>query len=467
MGNPYLEGNYAPVTDELTVTALTTSGTIPAELDGRYLRNGPNPIGVADPATYHWFSGDGMVHGVRLRDGRAEWYRNRWVRSADVAAALGEPPPVTEVDQERDFAPNTNVVAMAGRTYALVEAGPRPYELTDELETIGASDFEGTLPLAYTAHPKVDPVTGETHAVAYWWGWGEQVQHLVIGPDGRVRSAEFVETTGSPMVHDLSITERYAVVYDLPVRFDLDIAMAGRRVPYRWDDDYPARLGLVPRAGGEVRWAEVEPCYVYHPLNAFDDGDEVVLDVCRWPRMFDRERRGPGGGDGHATLWRWHADPTTGRTRERQLDDRDEEFPRIDERVTGRRHRYGYAAVGLTGNDGRARGGIVKHDLDTGGSEELDLGAGAGASEVVFVPAEGSTAEDHGWLIGIVYDAATDSSDLVVIDARDLTAGPVGRVHLPRRVPFGFHGNWIPTGGSAASGAQGLGAGANAPRRPV
>src|SRR5580698_9637659 len=141
LANPYLQGNYAPVASEETVTNLSVTGTLPSTLSGRYLRNGPNPIAPPDPSTYHWFTGDGMVHGIRLRGGRAEWYRNRWVRSGPVAAALGEAARPGLVHGGMDFAPNTNVIGHAGRTFAIVEAGALPYELTDELETIGACDF--------------------------------------------------------------------------------------------------------------------------------------------------------------------------------------------------------------------------------------------------------------------------------------------------------------------------------------
>src|SRR3954471_8711462 len=141
MANRYLEKNYAPVREEVTITDLDVTGTLPAQLDGRYLRNGPNPVTAPDPAAYHWFSGDGMVHGVRLRDGKAEWYRNRFVRSAAVAGVLGEAVRPGPVHADMDFAANTNVIGHAGRTFAIVEAGARPYELTEELDTIGPCDL--------------------------------------------------------------------------------------------------------------------------------------------------------------------------------------------------------------------------------------------------------------------------------------------------------------------------------------
>jgi carotenoid cleavage dioxygenase len=387
-----------------------------------------------------------MVHGLRLRGGRAEWYRNRYVRNPETATALGEVPPSSGVAPHggMDFAANTNVIAHAGRTLAIVEAGGRPYELTDELETVGIADFEGTLPNGFTAHPKLDPTTGELHAVCYWWGFGNQVQYVVVGPDGRVTRAEMIPTLGATMLHDMSLTERYAVVYDQPVVFDLDLAQA-ERFPYSWAEDYPIRLGLVPRDGSatDTTWFELEPGYVFHPMNAYDEGDRVVLDVVRHPRMFDTRLNGPD--EGPPSLWRWTLDRTSGKALEEQLDDRGQEFPRVDERRVGRRHRFGYAAGAgdlVTGGD--PVGGLVKHDLVAGSSEFHAFGPGNGAAEGVFVPRSADAAEDDGWVMALVYDADRGASDLVVLDAQDFSGEPVARVHLPVRVPFGFHGNWIP-----------------------
>jgi carotenoid cleavage oxygenase len=438
--NLYLTGNYAPVPDERTAAHLPVTGRLPEELRGRYLRNGPNPVRAPEPSTYHWFTGDGMVHGIRLRDGKAEWYRNRWVRAAQVAAALGEQPRPGPVHAGMDFAPNTNVIGHAGRTFAIVEAGARPYELTDELETVGPCDLDGTLPGGYTAHPKRDPETGELHAVSYFWGWGNKVQYSVIGVDGRVNKLVEIEVGGAVSVHDMSLTERYAVIYDLPVVFDLDAAAAGASFPYRWDPSYHARVGLLPRAGtaDDVKWFDIEPCYVFHPLNAYDDGDQVVLDVVRHPRIFATNLLGPD--EGASTLDRWTIDIEAGKVREERFDDRSQELPRVDERRVGRRHRFGYAMTLSAGPSG-----LVKHDFDKGTSEERTAGA-AYAGEAVFVPSEPDAAEDEGWLMSIVYDADRDASDLVILNAQDFTGEPQAVVHLPARVPFGFHGNWVPDG---------------------
>ncbi|MGB0437785.1 MAG: carotenoid oxygenase family protein, partial [Mycobacterium sp.] len=298
MGNRYLEGSYAPLSQEFTLTSLEVTGSIPDYLDGRYLRNGPNPIGEIDPELYHWFAGDGMVHGIRIRDGRAEWYRNRWVRSPLAAESLGEPVPPKRSSISQ-LGANTNVIGHAGKTLALVEGGVANYELTDELDTVGVCDFGGTLSGGYTAHPKRDPDTGELHAVSYSMLRGNSVQYSVIGADGRARRTVDIAVTGSPMMHDFSLTERYVVFYDLPVTFDAQQAAtmtvppalqlparlllsaligrvripdpvaaripvgggADRRFPYSWNPGYPARVGVMPREGGnaDVRWFDVEP----------------------------------------------------------------------------------------------------------------------------------------------------------------------------------------------------------------
>jgi carotenoid cleavage dioxygenase len=437
--NRYLTGNYAPVTDEVTTTELPVTGSLPEALAGRYLRNGPNPLSPPEPSTYHWFTGDGMVHGIRLRDGQAEWYRNRWVRSAEVAQALGEPVRPGAVHADMDFAPNTNVIGHAGRTFAIVEAGARPYELTYELDTIGPSDFGGSLPGGYTAHPKRDPSTGELHAMSYFWGWGNLVQYTVVDTAGLVRKIVDIEVGGSVSVHDMSLTEHFAVIYDLPVVFDVEAAMSGANFPYRWDPDYRARVGLLDREGSadDVRWFDVESCYVFHPMNAYDDGDRVVLDVVRHAKMFDTHRLGPD--EGPPTLERWSLDLAGGKVVEERLDDRGQEFPRVDERVVGRRHRYGYAGAFLVNETA-----LIKHDLERRTSEVRVLGSAGGASEAVFVPSDPDAAEDEGWVLSLVYDPERDASDLLVLNAGDFAGDPQAIVHLPQRVPFGFHGNWVP-----------------------
>ena len=422
--SPYLEGNFAPVTEEVTSVDLPVTGTLPPELAGRLLRIGPNPATPPDPATYHWFTGDGMVHGLRLRDGRAEWYRNRFVRGDEVA--------------------NTHVIGVGGRTFAVVEAGNRPVELTTDLETIGSCRFDDTLDGSFSAHTHEDPATGLLHAITYHWSW-DHVRHVVLGPDAHVRREVQVAVPDGPSVHDCAITERFVLIFDLPVTFSMDAVSSGARFPYRWDPAHPPRVGLLPLDGDpeDVRWFEAPSCYVFHTLNAFDDVDDgrdaVVVDLVRHPKMFATVLSGPDEGD--PVLERWTLDLRRGTLTTETLDDHPQEFPRIDERLTGRRHRYGY---GATLAPGAHHGPALKHDLGSGTTTTHDYGPGRVTLEPVFVPRAGASAEDDGWVMSYVYDAATDRSDVVVLDARDFGGDPVATVHLPVRVPFGFHGSWVP-----------------------
>ncbi|MCB1026597.1 MAG: carotenoid oxygenase family protein [Microthrixaceae bacterium] len=467
--NRYLEGAYAPVSEEVTLTDLRVSGTLPVELDGRYLRNGPNPLGPVDPATYHWFTGDAMVHGLRLRDGRAEWYRNRWVRSTGVSEALGEEPRPGERFGGMDTA-NTNVVGVGGRTLAIVEAGARPVELSDELDTRCHTDLGGTLPHGYTAHPKVDPATGLLHAVGYHWARPNVLEYTVIDPGAyEVIHRVDVPVPGNPMCHDCSITEGHLVIYDLPVTFNLDVVASGTSsFPYVWDDAYGARVGVMPLCGApeEIRWFEVDPCYVFHPMNAAeqrrDDGSlEVTLDVVRHDSMFRTDTRGPN--EGPPNLWRWRLrlDPDgepLGRVTETQLDDRAVEFPRVDERRVGRASSLGWANLLSVGGDGRDEdlawgdSGLVRYRFPDGdgadGSDavsatEIPMGRDRAPGEAVFVPATADSVEDDGWYLMLVSDRVEGTTTLDVLPAADPTAGPVAQVHLPVRVPLGFHGNWV------------------------
>jgi carotenoid cleavage dioxygenase-like enzyme len=445
--NPYLRGNFAPVTEEVTALELPVTGTVPEALNGRYLRNGPNPVSAPEPSTYHWFTGDGMVHGIRLREGRAEWYRNRWVRSAHVADVLGEAPRPGPVHAGMDFAPNTNVIGHAGRTFAIVEAGARPYELSDDLETIGPCDFGGTLSGGYTAHPKRDPMTGELHAVSYFFGWGDEVEVTVIDTRARVRSARRVAMGGPVSVHDTAITGRSVVLFDLPVTFDMEAAASGASFPYRWQDGYHARVGLLPRAGSstEVVWHDVEPCYVFHPMNAYDvaGGDGVVVDVVRHPSMFRTQFLGPA--EGTPTLERWHLDGNGGAVKEERLDDRGQEFPRVDERRVGLPHRYGYAvAVGSSHDILGTESVLLRHDLERATTVVRSFGRGATLGEAVFVPRTEDADEADGWVLTLVHSAQDGTSALHILDAGDLAGDAVAVVQLPRRVPAGFHGNWVP-----------------------
>jgi len=238
-------------------------------------------------------------------------------------------------------------------------------------------------------------------------------------------------------MHDFALTAEHVIFMDLPVVFNLEVAMRrDRDMPYRWDDNYGARLGVLRRddPDGEVRWFDIDPCYVFHVANAYDAGGSIVLQAVRYPELW----RENGGFDVDGVLWSWTIDLAAGTVREHQLDDRGVEFPRIDDRLTGLPARYA-VSVGPSS--------LVRYDLREGTSAEHPFGTGESAgvpNEAVFVAGRnGSADESNGWYLGYVYDPARDGSDLVVLDASDFSGDPVARIRLPRRVPFGFHGNWI------------------------
>jgi carotenoid cleavage dioxygenase len=246
---------------------------------------------------------------------------------------------------------------------------------------------------------------------------------------------------GMTMLHDISLTERFAVVYDLPCTVDIGLALGGERFPFRWNPDYGSRIGLLPREGDaeSIVWIEAPLCYVFHPLNAYDGADgRVVIDLCAYDSMFVNDTNGPFG-DNLPRLERWTIDPVARRIDVTVIDDAAQEFPRHAAAVGTREHRYGYC----TSVADAVPGATIKHDLRTGERQSYDHGPGRGAGEAVFVARPDAQAEDDGWLLMFTHDHDGSSARFTVLDAQDLGRGPVAEVDLPQRVPFGFHGNWV------------------------
>ena len=442
--HPFLTGIHAPMRTELTISDLPVTGTIPPALDGRYLRIGPNPV-EPDPAGYHWFIGDGMVHGLRIQEGKALWYRNRWIRSNAVGAALGEPP--APGPRHIFDTVNTNVVDIGGRTFALVEAGSYPVELSETLEGQSYNPFDGTLRGSFTAHPHRDPKTGEQHAICYEARNPGEIRHVVLSPEGRVKRELPIPVQHGPMIHDCAITQRFVIILDLPVTFSMPALLGGELFPFRWNPEHQARVGLLPRDGGaeDVIWCEVEPGYAFHIVNAFDQADgTVVMDLCAYERMFDA---GAGGPDARSRgLERWTIDPATRRVAIDTIDASPQEFPRADERSVGQPYRYAFTMALPTEPEARFVGAtaLYRHDLESGARQVHNFGPGRHPGEFVFVPTTADAPEGEGWLVGLVVDLGQETTDLVILDAMRFEDAPVASIRLPHRVPPGFHGNWIP-----------------------
>ncbi|GGR96855.1 MULTISPECIES: carotenoid oxygenase family protein [Streptomyces] len=441
---PYLSGHYTPHVDEITAYDLVVEGQLPPELSGRLVRNGHNPKPGVTPT--HWFKGSGMVHGIRLRDGRAEWYRNRWVRTP----ALEGAPYMTENGPDLTASTaGTHVIEHAGRLLALCESN-LPFELTDELATVGAYDFDGKLTNVMTAHPKHDPVSGELHFFSSS-PFPPYLTYHVSSEKGELVHSEEVPGATTALKHDFAITERYVVFVEGTVTFD-HTETSG--IPYAWKDEQPARIGVMPRGRGgaaAIRWFDIEPGSMLHAANAYEDTQGRI--VLEGPTV-DRE--------GFRTSWNWWVgspdrgavpnsrsynrqwvvDLAAGTVRERIVDDLVVEFPTINEDVMGREHRFQYA-ISFPDERGVGNFGVVKYDRATGGRQVRHVGDGRLPSEAVFVPAGGGTAEDDGYLLTVVSDLHADASSLLVLDASDVLRGPVATVHLPRRVVAGIHGSWI------------------------
>jgi len=465
--NPYLAVAYAPTQDEVTLSDLEVVGEIPSDLNGVYVRNGPNP--QHEPrGRYHWFDGDGMVHAVHIADGKAS-YRNRFVRTDGFERErdAGEPlwsgiiePPAENPpgEPEKDTA-NTDLLFHNDRLLALWYRGGKPYAMDPlTLETLGPEDFGGSLRCEVSAHAKVDERTGEL----CFFDYGMRPPYMrygVVGPEGAVRHFVSIDLPGPRLPHDMAISERHSILMDLPLVNDPQAAKAGR-FRLLFDRNMPSRFGVIPRYGAaeQIRWFEADPCFIYHSINAYDDGDEVVMDVCRVTKPQPRsDLDGPLAQmlsylrmDAH--LYRYRFNLRTGLTSERMIDDDNSEFPSVNQGMIGRRSRFAYN-MHISSEKTLLFDGLMKYDVDSGAAETHWFGDGRWGSEAPFAPRPGATAEDDGYLVSYVFDEREGYSDVEVLDARDVAAGPVCTIKLPVRVPLGFHATWVPgerlPGGSA------------------
>jgi carotenoid cleavage dioxygenase-like enzyme len=430
----YMQGNFAPIDVESDFADLEVIGEVPEALRGHFLRNGPNPT-KGDPG--HWFFGDGMLHSVRLENGRASSYRNRYIKTPSY---LGEDIQMVGADGQVNrlaTTANTHIVEHAGKVLALAESA-FPVEVTRDLDTVGPVDFDGVLKTSFTAHPKFCHKTGEMRAFGYSFLPPFLTYHRVDAK-GKMVQSEAIDVPGSTMMHDFAITENHVIFLDLPLVFKLEEAMAGN-MPYLWDDSYGARLGIMPRTGGnaDVNWVEIEPCYVVHTLNAFERDGQIVFDASRYEEFPDVSFNSSPG-----LMTRWTIDMASNAVKEETLDDRNCDFPRLDPRLEGQPNQFGYSTEFADGA-GLKMNQLIKYELDARKTETHHFGDGVSPGEGVFAPAAPDSGEDEGFILVMTHDENQGVSELQILDAQNFAGDPVGRVRIPQRVPVGFHGNWIP-----------------------
>ena len=450
--NPYLDGNFAPVRQEITAQTLQVIGELPPDLSGMFLRNGPNPQ-YSPLGQYHWFDGDGMLHGVRIHNGRAE-YRNRYVRTKGwqieheagkaIWSGLLEPPQMDNPYAPTKNTANTALVWHAGTMLATWEGGA-PYAIAlPTLDPVGEYTYNGKLASSFTAHPKIDPMTGEMMFFGYSFA-PPYLQYGVVSSKGELLRTVPIELPMAVMMHDFAITENYTIFMDLPLTFSPSRMQKGKP-PLMFESNRPSRFGIVTRHGdnSNIRWFETPACYVFHTLNAYEEGEEVVLIACRMnsTNVLMSEDTASAKDDSTPRLHQWRFNLNTGTVKETKIDSVASDFPRINENFLGRANRYGYTGR-MAGSSMPLFDGIVKYDLNTNKSQTHEFGAGRYGGEAVFAPHPDGKDEDDGWLITFVYDREAETSELVIINAKDITFEPAARVLIPQRVPYGFHGAWI------------------------
>ena len=476
--HPYRTGPWRPQTTEWDADDLVVvEGQIPRDLDGVYLRNTENPL---HPALkyYHPFDGDGMVHIVGFRDGQA-FYRNRFVRTDGLAEenASGGPlwpgiaEPVELARRDHGWGART-LLKDASSTDVIVHRGvalTSHYQCGDLYrmdpctgENLGKEDWHGGFPTDWgvSAHPKVDGRTGELMFFSY----SKQAPYLrygVVGDTGQVIHSVDVALPGPRLPHDMAFTENYVILNDFPLFWDAALLEQNVHLP-RFHRDVPSRFAVIPRRGdsSQIMWFDADPTYVLHFPNAYEDGDEIVLDGFfqgdpeptdgidngmsrKWRQIFRSLSL-----DGMQTrLHRWRFNVRTGAVREEQLTDSISEFGMINPDFAGRDYRFAYAATGKPG--WFLFDGLLKHDLRTGTEQRFTFGDGVFGSETAMAPrvntaAEDAAAEDDGYLVTLTTDMSADASYCLVFDAARVDDGPVCKLQLPERISSGTHCTWAP-----------------------
>lgn len=465
--HPYMQGAWRPTYNEWNAIFAngdaTVIGEIPKDIEGVYVRTGENqihqPIG-----RYHPFDGDGFIHSISFKDGRAS-YRSRFVRTKGFQAeqeagralwaGLMEPPhkstrPGWGAQEWIKDSSSTDVVVHAGKILSSFYQCGEGYRLDPfTLEQFGT---EGWVPLdGISAHCKVDLETGEL----LFFNYSKHAPYMhygVVGADNKLKHYVPIPLPGPRLPHDMAFTRNYSILNDMPLFWNEELLKKNLHV-VQFHPELKSRFAIIPRHGNadDIRWFEAEPTYALHWLNAWEEGDEIILDgyfqeepmpksYPDAPEGLERMMAYLDQGLLKPRLHRWRFNLKTGETREQRLDDRTLEFGMFNQRYAGKPYRYAYSAVAVPG--WFLFSGLIKHDLEQGTSEEFKLGPNRYASETPFAPRINAKDEDDGYLVSFVADVEADTSECVLIDAKNFSAGPVCRIILPERICSGTHAVW-------------------------
>ena len=460
---PALDGNNAPVDSEDIFDNMPVVGEVPKDLNGLYVRNGPNPFYPPD-WRYHAYDGDGMVHAIRFQNGKVT-YRNRWVqtpalkeeRAAGHALwkGLKEPMRADRADEPLKNTANTDVKYHAGRLVTMWYRSGMPYAVDPyTLETLGTADYGGAF-AKISAHSRPDEHTGELLFFDYSLT-APFMEYGVIGADRQLKHKIEIPLLGPRLPHDMAVTEHYTILHDFPLWPDAQALKAGR-YKVRFHADQPSRFAVVPRYGSaqDIRWFEAKPAYMLHVVNAWEEGDEVImvgtpyrihttpdgqLDARRLEQTINQRQR-------DFMLYEWRFDLKTGKTHERVIDDvLNSEFPVINSAYQGRKNRFSYNIIFPQGGREEPRfPGLVKYDIATGGYVAYSAGPQFFYNEPGFAPRDQAQAEDDGYLVTPVWNPTDERSEIQVFDCKGarMAEGPIARILLPRRIPHGFHATFV------------------------
>lgn len=457
--NFFLDGNFSPVHEERDTEHMDVIGKIPDDLQGHFLRIGPNPVYVFSEPAYHTFDGDGMIHALQFTAGKAR-YRNRFIQNEGfrLERAHGDwlykgmnslmdptPAPIPEGAPRAKNLANTAFAFHNNTLYALHEPSqPTIIELPG-LATKGPTDFNGKLTHPFTAHPKIDKRSGEMMCYGYSFQ-APFVTYSVIDKTGDLVHTTPITLPRSIFMHDFAATERHTLFLDFPITLDIGRAISGGPA-VAFEPEYGSRIGVMPRYGTDtdVRWFDVETGVVIHTANAWEEGDEVVLQASR-SQTADIAGAGTSEGnnlqENQGQLYEWRINLKSGDVAERTLSDIPCDFTRVNDDYACHKTRYLYAGIFNT-HRAFTFDGVMKYDNDTGSTTEFRYGPNRHGGETVFATKIGSTSEDDGYLVCFIHDEAENQSECLIIDAKNIEAGPVAVMIMPFRVPYGFHAGWV------------------------